>query len=110
MEDNERNRIKTFDCFTDQNSLELRWKRWLTAFELFADGKGLIIDEEHTTNVNKQRRRALLLHMAGTDVQDIFATLPKTGDVKDYKKAIDALNTYLSRKAIQPTQDTPSQS
>ena len=98
MEDNERNRIKTFDCFTDQNTLGQRWKRWLTAFELFADGKGLIIDEEHTTNVNKQRRRALLLHMAGTDVQDIFATLPETGDVKDYKKAIDALNTYFVPK------------
>ena len=56
----------------------------------------MIIDEEHTTN--KQRRRALLLHIAGTDVQDIFATLPETGDVKDYKKAIDALNTYFVRK------------
>ena len=96
MEDNERNRIKTFDCFTDQNNLGRRWKRWLTAFELLADGKGLIIDEEHTTN--KQRRRALLLHMAGTDVQDIFATLPETGDFKDYKKAIDALNTYFVPK------------
>ena len=41
MDDNERNHIKTFDCHGDQNTLGLRWKRWLTAFELFADGKDL---------------------------------------------------------------------
>ena len=47
---------------------------------------------------NRQRRRALLLHLAGTDVQDIFFTLPDTGDVKDYKKAVDALNAYFVPK------------
>ena len=65
----------------------LRWKRWLRAFELFADGKGLILNEENINN--RQRRHALLLHLAGTDVQDIFSTLPKTGDARDYKKAVD---------------------
>ena len=52
----ERNHIKTFDCFGDQTTLGLRLKRWLTAFELFADGKGLIINKENANN--KQRRRA----------------------------------------------------
>ena len=47
---------------------------------------------------NRQRRRALLLHLAGTDVQDIFFTLPDTGDAKDYKKAVDALNAYFVPK------------
>ena len=93
MDDNERNHIKTFDCYGDQNTLGLRWKRWLTAFELFADGKGLILNEENVNN--RQRRRALLLHLAGTDVQDIFSTPPNTGDAKDYKKAVDALNAYF---------------
>ena len=64
----------------------------------------MIINDEDTTN--RQRRRALLLHLAGTDVQDIFATLPDTGDVKDYKKAADALNAYFPRKSTQPTQST----
>ena len=33
--------------------------------------------------------------MAGTDVQDIFYTLPDTGDAKDYRKGVDALNAYF---------------
>ena len=94
MDDNERNHIKTFDCHGDRNTLGLRWKRWLIAFELFADGKGLILKEENANN--RQRRRALLLHLAGTDVQDIFYILPDTGDAKDYKKAVDALNAPRS--------------
>ena len=93
MDDNERNHIKTFDCHGDQNTLGLRWKRWLVAFELFADGKGLIVNEDNTNN--RQRRRALLLHLAGTDVQDIFYTLRNIGE---YKKAVDALNAYFVPK------------
>ena len=96
MDDNERSHFKTFDCHGDQNTLGLRWKRWLTAFELFADGIGLILNEENANN--RQRRRALLLHLAGINVQDIFSTLPNTGDAKDYKKAVDALNAYFVPK------------
>ena len=55
--------------------------------------KGLIINEENANN--KQRRRALLLHLTGPDVQDIFSALPDTGYVKDYKKAVETLNVYF---------------
>ena len=34
----------------------------------------------------------------GTDVQDTFLTLPNTGDVKDYRKVVDALNAYFAPK------------
>ena len=65
-------------------------QRWLAAFELFAD---------NANNANKrQRRRALMLHLAGPAVQDIFLNLPNTGDVKDYRKAVAALNAYLAPK------------
>ena len=67
MDDNERNHVKTFDCHGDQNTLGLRWKRWLTAFELFADGKSLILNEDNANN--RHRRRSLMLHLAGPDVQ-----------------------------------------
>ena len=71
--------------------IQPRWKRWLTSFELFADGKGLIITE--TTNANmRQRRRAMLLHLAGPDVQEIFSTLADTGEATDYTAAVTALN------------------
>ena len=96
IDDNERNHIKTFDCHGDRNTLGLRWKRWLIAFELFANGKGLISNEENVNN--RPRRRALLLNLAGTDVQNIFYTLPDTGGAKDYKKAVDALKAYFVSK------------
>ena len=54
------------------------------------------MNEENANN--RQRRRALLLHLAGADVQDILYTLPDTGDAKDYKKAVDALNAYFVLK------------
>ena len=56
----------------------------------------MIINEENANN--KQRIRALLLYLAGPDVQDIFSTLPDTGDAKDYKKVVEALNAYFVPK------------
>ena len=56
------------------------------------------IDYQRRECKQKQRRRALLLHLAGPDVQDIFSTLPDTGDPKDYKKAVKALNAYFVLK------------
>lgn len=96
MADGEKNYIKTFDCFSDPSTLGTRWTRWLTAYELYADGKGLIITQDKDDN--KQRRRALLLHFAGPDVQDIFSTLSDTGTATDYGKAVQALNDYFVPK------------
>ena len=89
--------LPKFDCFGPSATMGPRWTRWLTAFQLFADGKGLIIAEDTAPKV-KQRRRALLLHHAGLDVQDIFSTLPDTGGPADYEAAVKALNTYFVPK------------
>ncbi len=35
--------LPKFNCFTDVSNLGPRRTRWLTSFELFADGKGLIV-------------------------------------------------------------------
>ena len=64
----------------------------LRSSELYADGKGFIINEG-TTAAAKQKRRATLLHLAGPDVQEIFTTLTGTGDAKNYAIAVEALNT-----------------
>ncbi|XP_070550073.1 uncharacterized protein [Ptychodera flava] len=85
--------IKPFDPTGDPNSVGTRWKRWLKSFTMYADSKGLIIEEGKDDN--KQQRRALLLHSAGEEVQAIFETLDNTGDAKDYKKAEEALNKYF---------------
>uniref|UniRef100_A0A669BA80 Gypsy retrotransposon integrase-like protein 1 n=1 Tax=Oreochromis niloticus TaxID=8128 RepID=A0A669BA80_ORENI len=90
----EKSGIQPFACYTDPAMLGPRWTRWLTSFELFADGKGLILTD-NATDAIRQRRRALLLHLAGQDVQDVFSTLPQTGEAKDYTAAVTALNTYF---------------
>ena len=84
------NAIPKFDCHSDPATLGPRWTRWLTSFELFADGKGLIITEDANTTT-RQRRRAMLLHLAGPDVQEIFSTLPDTGEATDYAATVTAL-------------------
>ena len=45
---------RRFDCFSDPGTIGPQWKRWLTSFELYANGKGLIISEG-TTAATKQR-------------------------------------------------------
>ena len=86
--------IPIFDCFSEPATLGPRWERWLMSFELYADGKGHIIGSTTTPEV-KQRRRALMLHLAGPDVQEIFLTLPDTGAATDFDAAKTALNKYF---------------
>ena len=95
--DDVKNTIGKFDCFGEPATLASRWRRWFSSFELYADGKGLIITDA-TSNATKQRRRALLLHTAGEDVQEIFATLEETGERHEYQKAVTALNNYFAPK------------
>ena len=98
--------VPTFDPFVEPSTLGPRWTRWLSGFELFADGKGLIIEQllagataesVQRQHVVRQRRRALLLHSAGPDVQDIFLTLTDTGERREYDVAVTALNNYFVR-------------
>ena len=88
------NAIPKFDCHTDPATLGPRWTPWLTSLELLADGKGLIITEDANATT-RQRRRAMLLHLAGPDVQEIFSTLPDTGEATNYAAAVTALNGYF---------------
>ena len=62
--------IRPFDVNSDPSSVGTEWKRWLRSFQLYADGKGLIIVPDKDDN--KVQRRALLLHCAGSVDQDIF--------------------------------------
>ena len=68
----------------------------MKSFCLYADSKGLIIQADSADN--KVQRRALLLHSAGEDVQEIFETLADTGTAADYAKAEKALNDYFIPK------------
>ena len=88
--------IKSFDPHGDPSNVGRRWRRWLKSFCLYADSKGLIIQTDSADN--KVQRRALLLHSAGEDVQEIFETLADTGAAADYAKAEKALNDYFIPK------------
>lgn len=46
-----------------------------------------------------KRKRALLLHYAGEEINDIFETLPDTGEENDYQTAVDALNAHFAPTA-----------
>ena len=45
---------------------------------------------------SEKRKRVLLLHYAGTEVDKIFDTLDQTGDDEEYKPAVDALTKYFN--------------
>ncbi|XP_062600099.1 uncharacterized protein K02A2.6-like [Saccostrea cucullata] len=83
-------RIDKFDPHGDVNSVGIRWTRWARAFELFASGKGI---------EDPAQKKALMLHEAGMDVQDIFYTLevPEPGDGENvYGVALATLNKHFT--------------
>ena len=57
----------------DTSGINASWKRWISAFELYAEAKGV---------TEPDQKKSLLLHSVGMDVQDVFVTLPNgEGDV-----------------------------
>ena len=52
--------FRPFDVNSGPNSVGCEWKIWLRSFQLYADGKGLII--EAGKDDNKVQRRGFLLH------------------------------------------------
>ena len=78
-----------FDVSPEVGDVAVRWKRWVARFSNLM--VALSID-------NDARQKALLLHYAGEDVNDIFDTLPDTtphGEEKALDKATATLNKYF---------------
>ena len=69
---------KPFDTVGEPATLEQRWNIWKAEFELFCSASGV---------ADPTQQRALLLHLAGIGVREIFKTIPTTttGEAKDYK-------------------------
>lgn len=87
--------VGRFDC-AESSGLAERWKRWIRAFELYVTSKGI---------TQAERKRAMLLHSAGMDVQDIFFTLeeiPVEGAETVYEQAKKMLNRYFTPQANVP--------
>ena len=83
--------LKPFDTAGEPAMLEQRWNIWKAEFELFCSALGV---------ADPTQQRALLLHLAGIGVREIFKTIPTmtTGEAKDYKKAMDALTAHFKVK------------
>ncbi|XP_053406612.1 uncharacterized protein K02A2.6-like [Mercenaria mercenaria] len=81
--------IEQFDVSGDQTSLSQRWDKWMKQFNFFTVGSGI---------TDATQKRALLLHLAGPETQEIFGTLTETGEDKDYDKAVEKLTDYFKPK------------
>ena len=100
----------TFDPVSDPTSLSQRWKSWKRRFEIYLTALNI---------TEAKQQRALLLYQVGQATQEIFDTLPDTGD--DYVTAMTKLNDYFSptknvdyeifqfRKAMQQPGETTNQ-
>lgn len=81
------NPVANFNVNGDK--LSQSWVRWHRSFELYATGKAI---------TDKKQKKALLLHCAGLDVQDIFFTLEEEEGDDDYAKCVATLKKYFSSK------------
>ena len=74
----------------DPNNTGQQWEKWKKSFEYFIIASGINDDN---------RRKALLLHLVGPATQEIFETLPNTGDT--YNEALTAFdNCFLTQKNV----------
>ena len=102
--------LTTFDPVSDPSSLSQRWNSWKGRFEVYVAALNI--------NDDKQKR-AVLLYQAGQATQEIFDTIPETGD--DFARAMEKLDNYFTpkknviyeifrfRKAVQQSGETVDQ-
>ena len=80
--------VPPFDVLTDPANVGIRWEKWVKGFKLYITASGIKDNEA-------ARKRALLLHLAGPEVQDIFSTLDNTGDDRAYDTALEKLDAHF---------------
>ena len=88
--------LRPVDVHGPAHVVSERWRKWTRSFLYYVDGKGI---------TDKGRRKALLLHLAGEGVQDIFDSL--ASDLEDdpadpFKQLVDVLNDYFKVEANEP--------
>ena len=76
--------LPPFDPISEPGSIGQRWKSWKGRFEIYLVALNITED---------MQKRALLLYQAGQAMQDIFNTLPDTGE--DYATAMTKLDEYF---------------
>ncbi|XP_070550464.1 uncharacterized protein [Ptychodera flava] len=85
--------LTCFNVNEDHITVSQRWKKWRRAFELYLVGKGVTAEAQ---------KRALLLHTAGLEVQEIYFTLVGEDSEKNYEDTLQVLNNHFVPKANIP--------
>ena len=85
--------MEPFNTKGEAQNLSQRWKKWKRAFNLYVTGKGVS---------NDAQKRALLLHVAGMDVQEIYFTLAGEDEGTDFEATLKVLDDYFVPKANIP--------
>ena len=74
---------------SDRNTVGVRWQKWVMRFENLMTGMNI---------TNAGRKKALMSHYAGEEVDNIIDTLvipAPAGDANEYTVFRDALNTHF---------------
>ena len=84
--------LEPFNPKVEPQNLNQRWKRWKRAFNLYITGKGVSDDA---------KKRAVFLHVAGMDVQEIYFTL--AGEhASCFAATVKVLDDYFAPKTNVP--------
>ena len=85
--------LPTLDVSGTAHEVSTRWNKWKRSFLYYVDGHGIS---------DAKKRKNLLLHYAGVDVQDIYETLPTPaapadGSTRsDFETAVLQLDSYFA--------------
>ena len=88
--------LPAFDAVGESVTLAQRWTIWKAEFELYVTASGIS---------DATQKRALLLHLAGSRVRDIFNTsIPAEvrRGTKEYDKAMDSLSEHFKHRKNAP--------
>ena len=85
--------LESFNPKGEPHSLSQRWKRWKRAFNLYVTGKGVS---------NDAQKRALFLHVAGMDVQEIYFTLAADAESATFEATVKVFDDYFVPKTNVP--------
>ena len=88
--------LPAFDAVGEPATLAQRWLTWKEEFELYVTASGIS---------DPTQKRALLLHLAGPKVRDVFnnsISAEARGEAKDYQKAMDCHSEHFKLKMHAP--------
>ena len=88
--------IPPFECDNDPTTIGPRWERWINRFENYLTAVNI---------TNDARWKALLLHLGGERVHDIYDNDTLSSADDNYTAAKDNLDTYFK-----PMKDTATAS